>query len=119
AQQTETWAEAVSQLTMIVGALPVVSYYRDADKEVFQAASQQVGKTPPEFHWLDCRELAKKYLPDLPEFQLSTVLQALGLFDEYGNSNSVEQTSQIVMELARRHDVDSAKERQGGPWDQL
>lgn len=118
AQQTKTWAEAVSQLTMMVGALPVVSYYRDADKEVFQAASQQVGKTPPEFHWLDCRELAKKYLPDLPEFQLSTVLQALGLFDEYGNSNSVEQTSQIVMELARRHDVGSVKELWGELYDQ-
>ncbi|MDN6498832.1 MAG: hypothetical protein L0K44_03625 [Yaniella sp.] len=59
AQQTKTWGEAVSQLTMMVGTLPVVSYYRDADKEVFQAASQHVGKTPPEFHWLDCRELAK------------------------------------------------------------
>lgn len=118
AQQTKTWAEAVSQLTMMVGTLPVVSYYRDADKEVFQAASQHVGKTPPEFHWLDCRELAKKYLPDLPEFQLSTVLQALGLFDEYGNSNSVEQTSQIVMELARRHDVGSVKELWGELYDQ-
>lgn len=118
AQQTKTWGEAVSQLTMMVGTLPVVSYYRDADKEVFQAASQYVGKTPPEFHWLDCRELAKKYLPDLPEFQLSTVLQALGLFDEYGNSNSVEQTSQIVMELARRHDVGSVKELWGELYNQ-
>ena len=116
--QTKTWDEALSQLTMMVGTLPVVSYYRDADKEVFQAASQHSGKTPPEFRWLDCRELAKTYLPDLPEFQLSTVLQALDLFDEYGDSNSVEQTSQIVIELARRHNVNSVEELWGELYDQ-
>lgn len=117
-RQTKTWGQALSQLTMMVGTLPVVSYYRDADKEVFQAASQHSGETPPEFRWLDCRELAKKYLPDLPEFQLSTVLQALDLFDEYSDSNSVEQTSQIVIELARRHNVSSVKELWGELYDQ-
>lgn len=117
-QQTRTWSEALSQLTMMVGPLPVVSYYRDADKEVFQAASQHSGETPPEFRWLDCRELAKKYLPDLPEFQLSTVLKALDLFDEYSDSNSVEQTSQIVIELARRHNASSVRELWRDLYDQ-
>lgn len=117
-QQTKTWSEALSQLTMMVGTLPIVSYYRDADKEVFQAASRHIGETPPEFHWLDCRELAKRYLPDLPEFQLSTVLESLDLLPEYGDSDSVEQTSQIVLELARRHDAGSIEDLWGDLYDQ-
>lgn len=112
------WGETLPQLNMMVGPLPVVSYYRDADKEVFQAASRHVGQTPPELHWLDCRELARKYLPDLPEFQLSTVLKALHLFTEYGDSDSVEQTAQIVLELARRENKATVEELWGDLYDQ-
>lgn len=117
-ENDKTWAEALSQLNMVVGQLPVVSYYRDADKEVFQAASKYIGETPPEFRWLDCRELARKYMPNLPEFQLSTVMKALHLFEDYGDSDSVEQTTQIVLELARREDVTSIEELWGDLYDQ-
>lgn len=114
----KTWREALSQLNMMVGQLPIVSYYRDADKEVFQSASRHIGETVPEFHWLDCRELAKTYLPDLPEFQLSTVLTALDLSDEYGDSDSVEQTAQIVVELARRENAATVEELWGDLYTQ-
>lgn len=114
----KTWHEALSQLNMMVGQLPVVSYYRDADKEVFQSASRHIGEAVPEFHWLDCRELAKTYLPDLPEFQLSTVLTALDLSDEYGDSDSVEQTTQIVVELARRENAATVEELWGDLYNQ-
>ena len=118
AETSLTWAQALSQLTMMVGQLPVVSYYRDADKEVFQAASRHIEATPPDLHWLDCRELARKYLPDLPEFQLSTVLKSLDLYDEYADSDSVEQTTQIVFELARQHEATSVEELWGELYDQ-
>src|SRR5699024_3681460 len=72
----------------------------------------------PEFHWLDCRELAKTYLPDLPEFQLSTVLTALDLSDEYSDSDSVEQTAQIVVELARRENAATVEELWGDLYNQ-
>src|SRR5699024_2053360 len=117
-QASLTWNQALSQLTMMVGQLPVVSYYRDADKEVFQAASRHIGEIPPILHWLDCRELARKYLPDLPEFQLSTVLKSLDLYDEYGDSNSVEQTTQIVVELARLHKATSVEQLWAELYDQ-
>ncbi len=103
---------------MMIGQLPIVSYYRDADKEVFQAASQHIEETPPALHWLDCRELARKYLPDLPEFKLSTVLKTLDLYSEYGDSDSVEQTTQIVVELARLHKATSVEELWGELYDQ-
>lgn len=118
ADDAKSWHEALSHLNMMVGQLPVVSYYRDADKEVFQAASHQIEEAAPEFHWLDCRELARTLLPDLPEFQLSTVLQALDLFDEYGDSNSVEQTTQIVVELARRENAATVEQLWGDLYNQ-
>ncbi|GAA2039899.1 hypothetical protein GCM10009720_20560 [Yaniella flava] len=116
--KAKTWADALSQLNMMVGQLPIVSYYRDADKEVFQAASRVIGETAPNLHWLDCRELARTFLPELPEFQLSTVLKALDLFGEYGDSDTVEQTTQIVIELARREGVTTVEELWGDLYEQ-
>lgn len=116
--KAKTWSDALSQLNMMVGQLPIVSYYRDADKEVFQAASRVIGETAPNLHWLDCRELARTFLPELPEFQLSTVLKALDLFSEYGDSDTVEQTTQIVIELARREGVTTVEELWGDLYEQ-
>src|SRR5699024_9521076 len=61
---------------------------------------------------------ARKYLPDLPEFQLSTELKSLDLYDEYADSDSVEQTTQIVFELARHHEATSVEELWGELYDQ-
>ena len=113
-----TWNQALSQLSMMIGKLPIVSYYRDADKEIFHAASRYVDTEPPIFHWLDCRELARNLLPDLPDTQLSTVLKSLNLYDEYADSSAVEQTTRIVMALAQRKGAASAEELWGELYDQ-
>lgn len=110
-----TWHEALNKLSMMIGKLPIVSYYRDADKEIFQAASHQFEIEPPEFHWLDCRELARTLLPDLPDAQLSTVLKHLDLYDDYVDHSAVEQTTQIVLELAQRQGAQTVEQL----WDQL
>ena len=104
------WNEALEQLRMMVGKLPIVSYYRDADKEIYQAASRHLNIEPPAFHWLDCRELARKLLPDLADVQLSTVLKTLDLYRDYADSSAVVQTAQIVTALAERHDVNTVRE---------
>lgn len=113
-----TWNQALPQLSMMIGKLPIVSYYRDADKEIFHAASRYVDTEPPIFHWLDCRELARNLLPDLPDTQLSTVLKSLNLYDEYADSSAVEQTTRIVMALAQRKGAASAEELWGELYDQ-
>lgn len=113
-----TWNQVLPQLSMMIGKLPIVSYYRDADKEIFHAASRYVDTEPPIFHWLDCRELARNLLPDLPDTQLSTVLKSLNLYDEYADSSAVEQTTRIVMALAQREGAASAEELWGELYDQ-
>lgn len=113
-----TWNQALSQLSMMIGKLPIVSYYRDADKEIFHAASRYVDTEPPIFHWLDCRELARHLLPDLPDTQFSTVLKSLNLYDEYADSSAVEQTTRIVMALAQREGAASVEELWGELYDQ-
>lgn len=109
------WNEALAQLGMMIGKLPIVSYYRDADKEIFHAASRQFNVEPPPFHWLDCRELARKLLPDLPDVQLSTVLKILDLYEDFADSSAVEQTTQIVIALAHRHGANTVAQL----WDEL
>lgn len=116
--KTTSWEAALSQLSMVVGKLPVVSYYRDADKEIFQAASRHIDTAPPDFHWLDCRALIRQLVPDLPEYQLSTVLKALDLYDDYADRSTVEQTVQIVLTLARRQQTTSLRELWGDLYHQ-
>lgn len=113
-----TWGDALSQLSMMIGKLPIVSYYRDADKEIFQAASRKVDAPLPPFQWLDCRALARELLPDLPEYQLSTVLKALDLYQDHADSTMVEQTAQIVLELADRQGATTVLELWGDLYDQ-
>lgn len=113
-----TWSDALSQLSMMIGKLPIVSYYRDADKEIFLAASRKAGASLPPFQWLDCRALARELLPELPEYQLSTVLKALDLYQDHADSTMVEQTAQIVLELARRQGATTVLELWGDLYDQ-
>ncbi|GAA4117889.1 hypothetical protein [Enteractinococcus coprophilus] len=110
-----TWNATLEKLGMMIGKLPIVSYYRDADKEIFHAASRQLNIEPPVLHWLDCRELARKLLPELPDVQLSTVLKTLDLYDDYADSSAVEQTTQIVIALAQRQDAQTVAQL----WDEL
>ena len=110
-----TWSAALEKLGMMIGKLPIVSYYRDADKEIFHAASRQLNIEPPVLHWLDCRELARKLLPELPDVQLSTVLKTLDLYDDYADSSAVEQTTQIVIALAQRQGAQTVAQL----WDEL
>lgn len=117
-QEATTWDDALAQLRMMVGKLPVVSYYRDADKEIFQAASRRTGVTPPTFQWLDCRALARELLPDLPEYQLSTVLKALDLYNDHADSSTVEQTAHIVLQLAERQGATTVSQLWGELYDQ-
>lgn len=112
------WTDALAELSMVVGKLPIVSYYRDADKEIFQAASRRSGITPPTFHWLDCRALARRTLAELADHQLSTVLKALGLFDDDGDKSTVEQTARIVLTLAQQDEAASLKELWGDLYHQ-
>lgn len=112
------WSEALSQLGMVVGRLPIVSYYRDADKEIFQAASRRSGTKVPSFRWLDCRALARELLPDLPDHQPSTVLKALGLYEDHADGGTVEQTAQIVLKLAADHAASTLKQLWGDLYDQ-
>ncbi|GAA4476066.1 hypothetical protein GCM10023190_12820 [Enteractinococcus fodinae] len=112
------WSEALSQLGMVIGKLPIVSYYRDADKEIFQAASRRSGTELPHFQWLDCRALARELLPDLPDHQPSTVLKALDIYDEHADSGTVEQTAQIVLKLAEHHAATTLTELWGDLYDQ-
>ena len=109
------WPDALEKLGMMIGKLPIVSYYRDADKEIFHAASRQLNIEPPVLHWLDCRELARKLLPELPDVQLSTVLKTLELYDEYADSSAVAQTTQIVVALAERQGATTVAQL----WDEL
>lgn len=113
-----SWSEALSQLGMVVGKLPLISYYRDADKEIFQAASRRSGIELPHFHWLDCRALARELLPDLPDHQPSTVLKALNLYDERAADSTVEQTAQIVLQLAEDRGATTLNELWGELYDQ-
>ena len=113
-----TWGDALSQLSMMIGKLPIVSYYRDADKEIFQAASRRAGVSLPPFQWLDCRALARELLPDLPEYQLSTVLKALKPYEDHADSSMVEQTAQIALELACRRGATTVLELWGDLYDQ-
>lgn len=115
---TVTWSEALSQLGMVIGKLPIVSYYRDADKEIFQAASRRSGTELPHFQWLDCRALTRELLPDLPDHQPSTVLKALGLYEEHADGGTVEQTAQIVLKLAEDHAASTVKELWEDLYDQ-
>ena len=112
------WSEALSQLGMVVGRLPIVSYYRDADKEIFQASSRRSGTKVPSFRWLDCRALARQLLPDLPDHQPSTVLKALGLYEDHADGGTVEQTAQIVLKLAADHAASTLKQLWGDLYDQ-
>ena len=118
-EQAETslipWDEALEKLGMMIGKLPIVSYYRDADKEIFHAASRYLNIEPLRLHWLDCRELARHLLPELPDVQLSTVLKTLDLYEDYADSSAVEQTTQIVIELAQRHGATTVVQL----WDEL
>jgi len=118
ASNAVSWEEALSQLSMVIGKLPIVSYYRDADKEIFRAASRRSDITPPDFQWLDCRALARKLLPDLSDHQLSTVLKTLGLFDEHADSSTVEQTARIVQQLAQQREATTVHQLWGDLYDQ-
>lgn len=112
-----SWDDALEKLGMMIGKLPIVSYYRDADKEIFHAASGYLNVDPLRLHWLDCRELARHLLPDLPDVQLSTVLKTLDLFDDYADSSAVEQTAQIVIALAQRQGATTVAELWGELYD--
>lgn len=118
-EQTEKsllpWDEALEKLGMMIGKLPIVSYYRDADKEIFHAASRYLNIELLRLHWLDCRELARHLLPELPDVQLSTVLKTLDLYEDYADSSAVEQTTQIVIELAQRQGATTVAQL----WDEL
>jgi hypothetical protein len=118
ASNAVSWEEALSQLSMVIGKLPIVSYYRDADKEIFRAASRRSDITPPDFQWLDCRALARELLPDLSDHQLSTVLKTLGLFDEHADSSTVEQTARIVQQLAQQREATTVHQLWGDLYDQ-
>jgi hypothetical protein len=118
ASNAVSWEEALSQLSMVIGKLPIVSYYRDADKEIFRAASRRSDITPPDFQWLDCRALARELLPDLSDHQLSTVLKTLGLFDEHADSSTVEQTARIVQQLAHQQEATTVHQLWGDLYDQ-
>lgn len=108
-----SWPEALSQLGMVIGKLPIVSYYRDADKEIFHAASRRSDITPPTFEWFDGRALCRELLPELPDHQPSTVLTALDLYEEHADSVTVEQTAQIVLQLAATHQATTVRELWG------
>ena len=117
-EKAVAWPEALGQLSMVFGKLPIVSYYRDADKEIFQAASRRSDITPPTFHWLDCRALARQALPELADHQPSTVLKALDLFEDYGDGDTVEQTVRIVLRLAELQGATTVRELWGDLYHQ-
>src|SRR5699024_8642378 len=94
-EKAVAWPEAIGQLSMVFGKLPIVSYYRDAAKEIFQAASRRSDIAPPTFHWLDCRALARQALPVLADHPPSTVLKPLDLFEHYMHGDTDDHTTHI------------------------
>lgn len=73
-----SWREMLPRFIDFIGDDVVVAHCASFDVQVIQEACKAEGIAWPEIRYLCTRDIARSLVPDLPNFELPTVLEALG-----------------------------------------
>jgi DNA helicase-2/ATP-dependent DNA helicase PcrA len=100
-REGESPAEAFSALVNLIGASPVVGHYVRFDLGLIRAHARRVGVIVPEYETFDTWSMSSRLLPNLFDYRLETICQALHVKfrPQHKAEADVTATAELLLKL--------------------